>query len=86
MVMPESWTGNFRKLAQAIDSRKMTLEEASEELVRGSSRSSLCEEILEEVEHLLTPRFPIFFVIARGMKKGKPSQAATSRLTETLMF
>jgi len=78
MVMPGSWIGNFRKLAASIDSKEMTLEEAAAELVRGSSKSSTVGEIIEGAERLVTPRFPIFFVIARGMKNGKPASAATS--------
>lgn len=78
MVMPNMWIKNFRKLAEAIDSSKMTIEEAGKKLVKISLTNSFIDTIITGITRLFTPEFPMFFVIARGIKDGKPANAASS--------
>ncbi|MDQ7824341.1 MAG: saccharopine dehydrogenase NADP-binding domain-containing protein [Candidatus Eremiobacteraeota bacterium] len=78
MVMPEMLIGTFRGLAQSIDRNEMTLEEASKELVRKSSESNPILDVIVGADRLLTPRLPLFFVIAQGRKGEKEARAASS--------
>lgn len=77
MVMPSMWIGLFKKLSNAIDNSKMTLEEAGKELIKNTSKNQTISNIIDFVLGLFTPRMPIFFVIAKGMRDQKPASVAT---------
>lgn len=79
MVMPGSWIKEFRELADQIDQRSMTLEEAGKKLVEDTAVSSFIGDIIENFSRLFdSPRLPLFFALARGRKDGKPASVATA--------
>lgn len=73
MVMPNSWIDNFRSLASRIDHSQLTLEEAAQILADDSAQSSPGETRPAD-----TPRLPLFFAQAKGVKDGRPALVATS--------
>jgi saccharopine dehydrogenase-like NADP-dependent oxidoreductase len=83
MVMPSAWIGLFRKYRDAIDSGKMTLEEAGKSFVDEASHSGLID-LLKLAWSRLTDgtRLPRFFVLGDGRKAGRPATVAAS-LTAT---
>lgn len=79
MVMPGMAIREFRDLAQQIDSRKMTLEEAGKKLITDAGTSSFFQGILEGLFSLFDyPRLPRLFAVARGTKGGRPATVAAS--------
>jgi len=78
MVMPQLWIREFRKLSKAIDNSDMTLEEAGKKLIEGSTSNFFFSNMMDRIIRLFTPRFPIFFVIAKGLKDGTLTRVATS--------
>ena len=73
MVMPSSWVGDFRSLAEQINQGNLTLEEAAQELAESSVHSG--EDLARLVDR---PRLPIFFALAKGDTAGRPTVAAAS--------
>ncbi|HBM16099.1 MAG TPA: hypothetical protein DD381_07155 [Lentisphaeria bacterium] len=49
----------------------VSVKEAGQELVKGSSDNSLLGRILDTIIRFSTPRFPLFFTIAKGIKDNK---------------
>ncbi|MEW6658305.1 MAG: saccharopine dehydrogenase NADP-binding domain-containing protein [Thermodesulfobacteriota bacterium] len=79
MVMPSLWIKEFRKLADEIDRRAMTLEEAGKQLVEDAGASSFLDNIIAKVAGLFDhPRLPIFFALAQGRKNGRPARVAAA--------
>lgn len=79
MVMPGLWIENFRKLAEQIDQKTMTLEEAGKKLVEDAAVSSFIDTIIENFSRLFDrPRLPLFFAVAKGRKNGRPAKVATA--------
>jgi saccharopine dehydrogenase-like NADP-dependent oxidoreductase len=79
MVMPSSWIGLFRKYRDMIDAGRVTLEEAGRSLVEESSKASWIDALLTTLSRLVDgPRLPLFFVLGRGRRDGKPLTAAAS--------
>ncbi len=72
MVMPSSFIGDFRGLAQQIKAG-LSLEEAGKLLVESSAQG--CAELAHPVDH---PRLPLFFALAKGTSGGRPTVAAAS--------
>jgi saccharopine dehydrogenase-like NADP-dependent oxidoreductase len=73
MVMPGAWIGSFRSLASQIDRGQLTVEEAAQILAEDSAQSSPESKRLAD-----TPRLPLFFVLAKGTKDGRPARVAAS--------
>jgi len=79
MVMPGSWIEEFRELANQINQRTMTLEEAGKKLVEDTAVSSFIDQIIENFSRLFDgPRLPLFFALAKGRKDGRPARVATA--------
>jgi saccharopine dehydrogenase-like NADP-dependent oxidoreductase len=79
MVMPSAWIDTFRKYRDAIDAGKLTLEEAGRDLVKTSSESGFVDTLLTTLSRLLDgPRLPLFFVLGKGRRNGKPRTVAAS--------
>jgi saccharopine dehydrogenase-like NADP-dependent oxidoreductase len=79
MVMPGLWIDDFRNLAEQIDQKIMTLEEAGKKLVEDAAISSFVDIIIESFSSLFDrPRLPIFFALAQGRKDGRPARVATA--------
>lgn len=79
MVMPSAWIGMFRKYRDDIDAGKMTREEAGRDLVKQSSESGFISALLTTLSRLVDgPRLPLFFVLGKGQRNGKPRTVAAS--------
>jgi len=79
MVMPSSWIGLFRKYRDAIDSGKMTLEEAGRSLVDDSAKANWFDTLLATLSRLVDgPRLPLFFVLGVGKRGGVKKTVAAS--------
>ncbi len=79
MVMPSAWIGLFRQYRDAIDSRRMTLEEAGKSLVESSSKAGWIDGLLTTLSRLVDgPRLPLFFVLGKGKRDGQPRTVAAS--------
>jgi saccharopine dehydrogenase-like NADP-dependent oxidoreductase len=79
MVMPSAWIGMFRKYRDAIDTGKMTSEEAGRDLVKQSAESSFISSLLTTLSRLVDgPRLPLFFVFGSGRRDGKSETVAAS--------
>ncbi|MDY0042959.1 MAG: hypothetical protein RBS57_21820, partial [Desulforhabdus sp.] len=79
MVMPSAWIDTFRKYRDAIDTDTMSLEEAGRDLVKTSSESGFIDTLLTALSRLLDgPRLPMFFVLGKGSRDGKPLTVAAS--------
>jgi len=79
MVMPGLWIEEFRKLAERIDQKTLTLEEAGKKLVEDAAVSSFIDNIIASFSSLFDqPRLPIFFALAKGRKDGRPARVATA--------
>jgi saccharopine dehydrogenase-like NADP-dependent oxidoreductase len=79
MVMPSAWIGSFRNLRDAIDSGKMTLEQAGRELVAGAARTGWIDALVTALSRLVDgPRLPLFFVLGKGRRDGRAVTAAAS--------
>ena len=73
MVMPGAWIGNFRSLANRIDRGQLSLEEAAQVLAESSSQDDPDDTLPAD-----SPRLPLFFALATGLKDGRPARVATS--------
>lgn len=79
MVMPSAWISVFRKYRDAIDTGKMTLEEAGRDLVKSAAESGFIDALLTTLSRLVDgPRLPLFFVLGKGRRGGKPKTVAAS--------
>jgi len=79
MVMPSAWIDTFRNYRNAIDAGKMSLEDAGRDLVKISSETGLIDTLLTALSQLLDgPRLPMFFVLGKGRRDGKPLTVAAS--------
>ncbi len=79
MVMPSVWIEGFRHYRDAIDAGRMTLEEAGRDLVAQAGKSGWLDALLATLSRLVDgPRLPLFFVLGRGRKDGRPRTVAAS--------
>lgn len=79
MVMPSAWIGTFRDTREAIDSGRLTLEEAGCDLVKSAAGAGWVEALLTALSRLVDgPRLPLFFVLGEGQRDGVKRTVAAS--------
>lgn len=79
LVMPSALIGAFRGWREAIDSGRLTLEEAGRELVASAAGAGWVETWLTALSRLVDgPRLPLFFVLGEGRREGVKRTVAAS--------